>query len=158
MFKKSEKKTPTKKNVESYILWFLSKRDYSIKELIDKVNLKYINPKEEFDYVLEKFKKLGYIDEQRFASSYIRIKSNNGYGKISINLDLKMKKGIKDEYFIKNEFEKYDWFELAKELRIRKFGEEIETDKVKFNKQKNFLLRRGFSFEEISYAFENKGE
>ena len=48
-----------------------------------------------------------------------------------------------------------DWFDLAREVRVRKFGVESPLEYKEKSKQMRFLQSRGFSMEQISAAFKN---
>ena len=72
---------------------------------------------------------------------------NQGKGPVKISSDLR-KRGI--ESF---DLSIFDWFELAKEVRKKKFGLNVPSDYKTQAKQKRFLESRGFSFDEINKAF-----
>jgi len=72
---------------------------------------------------------------------------NQGKGPVIISSELK-KRGI--ESF---DLSIFDWFELAKEVREKKFGQNLPLDYKTKAKQKRFLKSRGFSFDEINQAF-----
>ena len=72
---------------------------------------------------------------------------NQGKGPIIISSELK-KRGI--ESFNLTIF---DWFNLAKEVREKKFGKNLPSDYKTQVKQKRFLKSRGFGFDEINKAF-----
>ena len=46
--------------------------------------------------------------------------------------------------------ESIDWFELAEEVRAKKFGEQLPEDYQKKAKQSRFLYSRGFNSELIN--------
>ncbi|WP_197469563.1 RecX family transcriptional regulator, partial [Oleiphilus sp. HI0125] len=48
-----------------------------------------------------------------------------------------------------------DWFELAKHTRQRKFGDwDLGFDLKQKAKQQRYLYSRGFSSDQVNYAFE----
>ena len=72
---------------------------------------------------------------------------NQGKGPVIISLELK-KRGI--ESF---DLSIFDWFNLAKEVREKKFGKNLPSDYKTQAKQKQFLKSRGFDFDQINNAF-----
>ena len=72
---------------------------------------------------------------------------NQGKGPVIISSELS-KRGIKSF-----DLSIFDWFELAKEVRKKKFGQNFPSDYKTQAKQKRFLASRGFSFDEINKAF-----
>ena len=49
-----------------------------------------------------------------------------------------------------------DWFESAKKVKTKKFGDFFETDYALRQKQKRFLQYRGFYQDHIDYAVSNE--
>jgi regulatory protein len=70
-----------------------------------------------------------------------------GKGPILIAAELK-DRGIKDF-----DLSIYDWLELAKHVRRKKFGLNIPADYKEKAKQKRFLRSRGFNLDQINKAF-----
>ena len=153
-YEKPKKRKADIKSIEGYFMYFIARRDYSIKELVTKGHQKYEDASDEIDTVINNYIQNGYIDEERMTESFVRMKFNDRYGEVRIKMDLKQK-GINSE-LIFFELEKYDWFESAFNLKEQKYGEEIESDYKILQKQKNYLIRRGFSFDQVNYAFEPK--
>mgnify|MGYP000326458574 CR=1 FL=1 len=48
----------------------------------------------------------------------------------------------------------FNWFELAKDVKYKKFGDSKFLDYKEKSKQKRFLQSRGFGFDEINQAFQ----
>lgn len=92
----------------------------------------------------EKENKTKFIDKQKFIDKLIK----KGYGKNKIIQDGK----IKGMHFTDKDFESYDFYELAEEYKIKKYGNKKETDLKVKAKQTNHMLGRGFSFDEIREA------
>ena len=72
---------------------------------------------------------------------------NQGKGPVIISSELR-RRGI--ENF---DLTIFNWFELAKEVREKKFGQSLPSDYKTQAKQKRFLKSRGFGFDEINQAF-----
>ena len=101
---------------------------------------------------LDDVAKNGIQSDQRYAEMALRSAVAKGHGLNRLtqqlsqhNIDVSMATDVDEHATI-------DWFELALNVKIKKFGEEIESDWQKRQKQQRFLLNRGFSFEQINYA------
>ncbi|MGE4594896.1 MAG: regulatory protein RecX [Gammaproteobacteria bacterium] len=90
-----------------------------------------------------------YQSDARFAQDFIVMRFNQGKGPIKISGELKQR-GI--ETF---DLSVFDWFALAKNIRVVKYGEDLPTDYKESAKQKRFLQSRGFGFDQINQAFSN---
>ncbi len=134
---------PDKRAYDS-ALKMLARRECSYLELYKK--LSNIYPKEEVEQALETLRKQNYQSDERFANELIRTRFNQGKGSIKIAMDLKQQ-GI--ENF---DLSEYDFFALAKQVRIAKYGEAIPSNYKEKYKQQRFLQSRGFGFDEINKA------
>ena len=124
----------------------LIRREHSQLELSNKLQLKgFDDPdiKHSIDLLIEQ----KYQSDERFSEAFILMRYNQGKGPVIISSDLR-KRGI--ESF---DLSIFDWFELAKEVRKKKFGQNLSSDYKTQAKQKRFLKSRGFSFDEINKAF-----
>jgi regulatory protein len=140
--------------IRNYIYYLLGIKDYTEQEIRKKVNDRFEEVDlKELNKIINYLKENNYIDDESYVKSFVSSKFNSGYGWNRIIQDLKYKKGLKDDdfNFLKEE---YDWFEKAKEVKLKRFGEDISIEYKEMNKQKNYILRRGFSMEEVNYAFE----
>jgi len=124
----------------------LVRREHSKLELYKKLQLKGFSD----DIINSSISKLVQQNQQsdeRFAEDFIQMRYNQGKGPVKIALELKMR-GI-------NAFDlsAFDWFELAKEIRQKKFGDSSSLEYKDLAKQKRFLQSRGFSLDQINQAF-----
>jgi len=120
-------------------------RAFSI-ELSNKLQLKgfdFADIKPSVDLLIEQ----KYQSDERFTEAFILMRYNQGKGPVIISSELR-KRGI--ESF---DLSIFDWFELVKEVRKKKFGQNLPSDYKTQAKQKRFLASRGFSFDEINKAF-----
>ena len=94
-----------------------------------------------------------WLDDSRFATSYINSRSRKGYGAQRIRSEL-MQKGV-DKERIQAAFEisEIDWCLLAKELAQRKFCETLPVEWKEKAKVQRYLLYRGFFQEEIQSIY-----
>jgi len=127
-------------------LKMLIRREHSQLELSKKLQLKGFDDfdiKHSINLLIEQ----NYQSDTRFSEAFILMRYNQGKGPVIISSELK-KRGI--ESF---DLSIFDWFNLAKEVRDKKFGKNLPSDYKTQAKQKRFLKSRGFSFDEINKAF-----
>ncbi|WP_145556953.1 recombination regulator RecX [Yersinia canariae] len=94
-----------------------------------------------------------WLDDARFATSYINSRSRKGYGAQRIRSEL-MQKGV-DKELIQAAFEisEIDWCLLAKEVAQRKFSEVLPVEWKEKAKVQRYLMYRGFFQEEIQSIY-----
>ena len=127
-------------------LKMLMRREHSQLELSNKLQLKGFDDadiKHSINLLIEQ----KYQSDERFSEAFILMRYNQGKGPVKISFELK-KRGI-ESFNLSN----FDWFELAKEVREKKFGQNFPLDFKTQAKQKRFLNSRGFNFDEIHKAF-----
>ena len=127
-------------------LKMLMRREHSRLELFQKLQTKGFD----VDVVNNSISKLveqNYQSDDRFSEEFIQMRFNQGKGPVKIASELKMR-GI-------NTFDLsvFDWFQLAKEIRQRKFGDLSSLDFKETAKQKRFLQSRGFTLDQINQVF-----
>ena len=128
-------------------LKMLMRREHSKLELRQKLNLK------EFDdaVIIDSISLLAeqkYQSDERFSEAFILMRFNQGKGPVKISMELKSR-GI-----MKFDLTLFNWFELAKDVKCKKFGDSNFLDYKEKAKQKRFLQSRGFGFDEINEAFQ----
>ena len=97
-------------------LKMLMRREHSKLELFQKLQTKGFD----VDVVNESILKLveqNYQSDDRFSEEFIQMRFNQGKGPVKITSELKMR-GV-NSFDLSN----FDWFQLAKEIRQRKFGD-----------------------------------
>ena len=127
-------------------LKMLIRREHSQLELSNKLQLKGFDDfdiKHSINLLIEQ----NYQSDARFSEAFILMRYNQGKGPLIISFELK-KRGI--ESF---DLSILDWFKLAKEVREKKFGQNLPSDYKTQAKQKSFLKSRGFGFDQINQAF-----
>ena len=130
----------------SAALKMLIRREHSQLELSNKLKLKGfddVDIKYSIDLLIEQ----KYQSDERFTEAFILMRYNQGKGPLIISSELR-KRGI--ENF---DLSIFDWLELVKDIRKKKFGHNLPSDFKTQAKQKRFLASRGFSFDEINKAF-----
>ena len=143
----------SQQGAKNYALWLLGAREHSTKELQQKLARKGYEP-DAIDETLNYLLDLNYLSDERHAEAFSRSKAAKPLGKQRILNELRMK-GI-PEAMAKQALNSLDvdWFELALQLKQRKFGFEVEKDFKARAKQTRYLIYRGFSFDEVKYATE----
>jgi len=142
------------KNLRNYAIWLLGRRDYSRKELKTKLSQRTAEP-EKVEPLLDRLTEQGLLSDTRFTESKVRYMAlTAGKGPQHIRQVLKTKGIPVEDIEAQLACEEYDWFALAQEARQRKFGEAMPADYKSKAKQQNFLMARGFTYDQIRHAFE----
>ncbi len=133
-------------------IYSLAMREHSRYELKNKLLKKEYVEGVDLDKLLDELEGSDYLSDKRFAESFIRARVSRGQGKIKILNELKQR-GV-DAALVGISMQKadVDWFELARQIRERKFGEYSPLDYKQKVKQMRFLSGRGFDSEMIRYA------
>lgn len=129
-------------------LKLLTRREHAVAELRKKLVEKTEHPELVPEIIQELIQKK-YLDDNRFAEMYSRMRSNKGYGLLRIKRELK-ERGITEcvnlhHADIKNIYE-------------RKFGSNPAKDIREKAKQIRYLQYRGFSFEEIKKVLNHEDD
>jgi len=131
---------------------FLARREYGQTELIRKLADKGF----ERDVAAEAVTRLtldGLQSDERFTEAFVQSRINQGKGPVRIRLDLGQK-GISDSLIeVVLEEAGADWRALAREQRIKKFGQDLPPDFKEKARQMRFLQYRGFEQDHIQSAF-----
>lgn len=142
------------KGAQSYVLKLLSNREYSEKEIRDKLLVNY--NVEVVDNLIKCYLEKGFISNERYCEMVVRHYIGSGYGINKIRYQLKQK-GISEELICNTlECNNFDWIALAKKQAIQHYG---NIEKLSFrDKQKvcAYLVRRGFSISEVFEAVNNE--
>ena len=125
----------------------LSRREHSRKELYLKL-LKRYESKENINSALDKLEENNLLSDSRFADEYVQARRRKGFGPIKITVELE-KRGV-EELLISNEINKFDdWDNLAELSFKKRFPDGASKDFKQLQKQKNFLINKGFTFHQI---------
>ncbi len=110
-------------------------------------------PEEHVQAVIDYCYQHHWLDDAKFASRYISGRSNKGYGAQRIRSEL-LQKGV-DKEIISTALEEteVDWCVLARDIAVRKFGENLPKDWKEKSKVLRYLLYRGFFQEEIQSIY-----
>lgn len=134
-----------------YLIYLLSKREYSQYELQQKLKQKeYLGG--EVSAALEQVKALNYQSDERFCLNFIRYRAQQGYGPRRLQQELSVK-GV-NEIIIHEGLSnsEIDWFALAEQLFAKKKPKiwDIKT------KQKlwRYMISHGFDYDHFSHLMD----
>lgn len=131
----------------------LAMREHSRQEIYNKLKKKPFSEGVDLDLLLNELEEKDYLNEDRFLESYIRSRSQRGYGPVKIKHELKQK-GLSEPQissFITDC--NIEWYKLANSQRVKKFGDELPQEYKDKVKQMRYLFNRGFSTEQINACF-----
>ncbi|EKU38767.1 MULTISPECIES: regulatory protein RecX [Acinetobacter] len=158
MFKRTEEQSQqrallTGQRLRSYAFALLTRRDYSKAELTEKLTRYAQNP-EEVKQLVEELSEQNYQSDQRVAEQMLASQIRKGKGPIRIKQALKTKQIEND--LIADDIQNIDWIEQAYQLKVKKFGVEVEKDPKLKAKQIRFLQYRGFDLDVIIKAVQRR--
>jgi len=135
---------------------YLARREYGQEELISKLATAGFHADIAAD-VVGVLRDENLQSDQRFAESFVQSRISQGKGPVRIRQELK-ERGIRSE-LISDALQEADedWFALALEIRVRKFGSDIPGDFTEKARQMRFLQYRGFEQEHIQCAVRTDG-
>ena len=130
----------------------LSRREHSRKELYLKLTKRF-ESKENINLTLDRLEENNLLSDSRFAEEYVQARRRKGFGPIKITVELQ-NRGV-NKSLIFNEIQRFDdWVSLARKSFKKKFPNGPSSDLKELQKQKNFLVNKGFSFNEIESVLE----
>ncbi len=139
------------KEIRKKAMDFLALRDYGRAELV----LKLANKGYKRSVVEDEIERLtaeGLQSDTRFAEAFVQSRINQGKGPVRIRSEL-TQKGIPDGIIdAAIEEATVDWFELASDVREKKFGAMQPADFKEKARQMRFLQYRGFEADQIRSA------
>jgi len=143
---------PPEELARQYALDCLSRREYGTQELLNKM-LGKDHEHSLSTQVLKELTEEDLLSDERFAEAMVSHGAFKGQGPRKIRHDL-AKKSL-PIHFINAAFDtsSIDWFELAKEVRVKKYGLEIPKEWKDKAKQMRFMQTRGFEIEHINASF-----
>ena len=120
----------------------LAKRDYASDE-IKRCLKRYSSDDHSINSVMDRLLSHHYLDDSRLIEKEIKKQLAKRHGPSRIKQELRQKE--LELLAIEQALEDLDvdWFELAEELRIKKFGDELPTDPKEKAKQIRYLQYRG---------------
>lgn len=134
-------------------LRILALREHSAQELTRKLFNKGFAQADIEALVLE-LESRDWLDETRFAESFVRSRVQQGYGPLRIRQELRQRGVDETTQAVALETYAETWIEAAFKARQKRFGEAPPQDLKTRAKQARFLTYRGFTSEQIRAALE----
>ncbi|AJR07564.1 recombination regulator RecX [Photobacterium gaetbulicola] len=138
-------------NAKQAAVRYLSRRDHAEQELQQKLLARGYEHAE-VDEAVTLCQDYNWLDDARFAERLLNNGIAKGGGLLRIRQEMAFK-GIHEEVVSQLfEDDDFDWFEHAREVARRKYGDSpMESDKEKARRLR-FMQSRGFDFEQVKYA------
>jgi regulatory protein len=128
----------------------LARRDFASGELRDKLSSQGYDHTLVAETVAELVAER-LLDDARYGENYVAYHADRGQGPVRIGADLKAL-GLPAEAIEAAIASGPDWRALAREVRVRKFGQAPPGDWAEKGRQARFLQYRGFSSDHIRSA------
>ena len=129
----------------------LAKRDYSSGELT-RTLVKVTENNECVDSALQRSIVSGYLDDERLVIHLVDKHIRKKHGPTRIRQEVRQKGFSQELVELTLEKAGVDWYAMARELKVSKFGEERASDAKEKNKQVRYLQYKGFSMDMIFEA------
>ena len=131
---------------------YLSYREHSELELSNKLIKKGFESSLAHK-VIDRLVAKNLVNNARFADAYVNARKRKGFGPKKIFFELKQR-GIQENISDKALFnDSNDWQTLAINVFSKKFTNGVSSDLKEKSKQQNFMIGRGFRFQEIESIF-----
>jgi regulatory protein len=138
---------------------YLSIREHASLELRNKLKHKGFEEKV-IASVLSELKAKKLLSEERFAESYVRSRTQKGFGPLRIQQELR-ERGITGDV-LTDALDSNDstviWVAHASHVRQKRFGSDLPKGQNELGKQVRFLQYRGFTPSQIKGAFLNESK
>ena len=141
----------------------LARREHSRLELARKLGRKFSGQtighvsgvEDLIEEELLKLRQEGVQSDARLAEVFIRARTGRGQGLIKIRMELKGRGVSEDDIALAFEVCSVDWYSLAHEVAVKKFGDGFESrqDRKEKSRLSRFLQQRGFSYDHISSLY-----
>jgi regulatory protein len=128
----------------------LARRDFASGELRQKLKSQGYDPAVAAAVVGELTEERA-LDDARYAENYVAYHAGRGQGPVRIGADLRSL-GVPPTLVEAALDTGHNWRELARTVRIRKFGAEPPEEWIEKTRQARFLQYRGFSSDHIRAA------
>ena len=133
----------------------LARREHSVEELRRKLLSRGYLP-ETLEPVIQKLTGKRLVSDERFISTFVHHHAKRGQGPVRIRAELRQQ-GIADsqvEEALRSA--EFDWVQLAREVRRRRFGATAPRSLGERAKQARFLQYRGFDAEQLRAALRDE--
>lgn len=136
-----------KKNTSAFAkaLKLLTRRDHCQYELTQKLAVDY--PEDEISEAVARCLQENWLNDVRFAESYIRYRSSSGYGLARITQELKLKGVDAESLSTAVELVEVDWKSVLYRLIERKYSPALTA--AELMKLQAYFMRKGFPLDLI---------
>jgi regulatory protein len=132
-------------------LGLLTRREHSSRELTRKLIARGIAAGEARATV-ERLASAGWQDDARFAELLVRSRASAGYGPVRVRAELGTHGLDREAIATSLDESGEDWSANARSLVRRRFGAEVAQDRALQRRAADFLIRRGFTADQIRAA------
>lgn len=132
-------------------LALLTRREHSGQELARKLVARGIDA-HEARAAVERLAGAGWQDDTRFAELLVRSRAGNGQGPVRIRAELGTHGLDREVIAAALDASGQDWVENARALVLRRFGHGVAHDRFLQRKAADFLVRRGFTSDQVRAA------
>ena len=141
----------TSQELYDHAVSLLARRDYASGELARTLS-KMTENREKIDKALSRLAECGYLDDNRLITHMIDKHVRKKHGPARIKQEIRQK-GFSPE-LVEQMLEKVDvdWYAMARELKVSKFGDAVASEAKEKNKQIRYLQYKGFSMDMIFEA------
>ncbi len=153
----SDDKFSDPKEARKKAMDYLARREHGRSELFNKLT-RFGFEADVADDAVAQLVEDGLQSDVRFVDAFVRSRINQGKGPAKIRADLREKgvnDGVTDDGIREAD---QDWYALAVEVRLKKFGAERPAEFKEKARQMRFLQSRGFEQDQIQAAVSASGD
>ncbi|PCJ49954.1 MAG: hypothetical protein COA74_03970 [Gammaproteobacteria bacterium] len=147
---KSKLQSELRSKLRKSMMGLLARREHSRLELYQKMKLRDFDS--ELIYAnLDEFKENDWQSDQRYSKMLLRSRIAKCHGPVKITMELR-NKGLADEIIQTCMSQNINWSDLALKALEKKYSVS-PSGQNEINKRYRFLSQRGFTSEQIKWAF-----
>ncbi len=136
---------------------YLARREHARGELLDKLTGFGFEP-DIAEAAVARLVDDGLQSDERFVEAFVRSRIGQGKGPARIRADLREKGVTSSLIHAGLEGANQDWYALAVDVRLKKFGSDTPANFKEKARQMRFLQSRGFESDHISVAVSASGD
>lgn len=125
----------------------LARREHSVRELRNKLKRRFCDDSM-IDEQIARLSRENLQSNLRFAESYARQRIGRGYGPVRVKEELRERGASVDDIAAAMQELEVDWFAVASEVMLKKFGALAPSDIKEKARRARFMQYRGFIAEQ----------
>lgn len=141
----------TEQELYDYAVSLLAKKNYSSGDMHRQL-ARLIEKMDDVEHVLRRLTDNRYLNDMQLISCLFDKYIKKFHGPTRIKQELRQKGFPRALIEQEIKHSDVDWYELAKEARVRKFGDALPTDPKEKNKQIRYLQYKGYAMDTIFEA------